>query len=108
MNLLKKVYEQTNDIYKFKELAEDAKNKHNGVIEYKGRVISIKAIVELQGIKRDTLKEYYELYGNIDKAIFIIKESQLKRKQALYEVISRQFGISVIELDRLLKSGSSI
>ena len=77
--------------------------------------MTINAIAELEKIKRETLKEYYELYDNIDKAILITKESQLKRKQALlkgkrasYEDIARQFDISVIELDKLINEGASI
>ena len=112
---LTRYYEQTGDIYKSIELAKEAKEKQHGSIEYKGRTMTITAIAELEGIKRETLKEYYELYGNIEKAVFITKESQLKRKQALlkgkqasYEELSRQFGISVIELDKMIKSGVSV
>lgn len=107
-------FEQTGDIYKSIELAKIAKDKQHGIIGYKGKVMSITAIADLEGIKRDTLKEYYELYGNIEKAVFITKESQLKRKQALlrgkkasYEELARQFDISVIELDRMINSGIS-
>ena len=111
---LTRYFEQTGDIYKSIELAKIAKDKQHGIIEYKGKVMSITAIADLEGIKRDTLKEYYELYGNIEKAVFITKESQLKRKQALlrgkkasYEELARQFDISVIELDRMINSGIS-
>ncbi len=113
-NALTRYFEQTGDIYKSIELAKIAKDKQHGIIEYKGKVMSITAIANLEGIKRDTLKEYYELYGNIEKAVFITKESQLKRKQALlrgkkasYEELARQFDISVIELDRMINSGIS-
>ena len=105
---LTRYYEQTKDIYKSIELAKNAKDKHNGTIEYKGKMMSITAIAELEEIKRETLKEYYELYGNIEKAIFITKKSQLKRKKALlkgkkasYKEFARQFNMSVIELDKL-------
>ena len=111
---LTRYFEQTGDIYKSIELAKIAKDKQHGTIEYKGKVMSITAIADLEDIKRDTLKEYYELYGNIEKAVFITKESQLKRKQALlrgkkasYEELARQFDISVIELDRTINSGIS-
>lgn len=108
-------FEQTQDIYKAIEAAKAGQAKHRGTIEYNDQLMSITAIAEMEGIKRDTLKEYYELYGNIEKAIFITKESQLKRKQALlrgkqasYEELSRQFGISTIEIDKLIKSGVSL
>ena len=111
---LTRYYEKTKNIYKAIEIAKAAKDKQHGTIEYKGKVMSITAIANLEGIKRETLKEYYELYGNIEKAIFITKESQLKRKQALlkgkkasYEELSRQFNISVIELDKMINSGIS-
>lgn len=111
---LTRYFEQTGDIYKSIELAKIAKDKQHGMIEYKGKVMSITAIADLERIKRDTLKEYYELYGNIEKAIFITKESQLKRKQALlrgkkasYEELARQFDISVIEIDRMINNGIS-
>ena len=111
---LTRYFEQTCDIYKSIELAKIAKDKQHGTIEYRGNVMTITAIADIEGIKRDTLKEYYELYGNIEKAVFITKESQLKRKQALirgkkasYEELARQFDISVIELDRMINSGIS-
>ena len=112
---LTRYYEQTGDIYKSIELAKESKEKQHGTIDYKGEVMSITAIAELEGVKRDTLKEYYELYGNIEKAVFITKESQLKRKQALlkgkkatYEELARQFDISVIELDKMINAGVSV
>ncbi len=112
---LTRYYEQTGDIYKSIELAKEAKAKQHGTIEYKGKLMSITAIAELEGIKKETLKEYYELYGNIEKAVFITKESQLKRKRALikgkqasYEELARQFNISVIELDKMIDAGVSI
>ena len=112
---LTRYYKQTGDIYKSIELAKESKAKQHGTIEYKGKVMSITAIAELEGIKRDTVKEYYELYGNIEKAVFITKESQLKRKQALlkgkkasYKELARQFDISVIELDKMINAGVSV
>ena len=112
---LARYYEQTNDIDKSIEMAKKAKEKQHGTINYKGKIMSLTAIADLEGIKRETLKEYYELYGNIEKAVFITKESQLKRKKALlkgkqasYEELSRQFEISVIEIDEIIKSGKSL
>ena len=105
-------YKQTNDIYKAVELTKEAKDRHRGIIEYKGKIMSISGIAELEGIKALTLKKFYESYKDIEKAVFITKESQLRRKQALlrgkkasYEELANEFGISVIELDRKIKSG---
>ena len=112
---LAKHYEQTNDIYEAIRLTKEAQLKHHGTIEYKGSIMTITAIAELEGIKKETLKEYYEIYGDIEKAVFITKESQLKRKQALlkgkkasYEELARELNISVIELAIMINSGVTI
>lgn len=112
---LKRYYDQTNNIYEAIELAKRAKEKQHGTIEYKGLTMTITAIANLEGIKRDTLKEFYELYGDINKAVFITKKGQLKRKEALlkgkkasYEELARQFNISVIELNEMINKGVSI
>ena len=109
---LKRYYDKTKDIYEAVRLAKEAQDIHNGTIEYKGKKMSIAAIASLEGIKHDTLKEFYDLYKDIYKAVFITKESQLKRKKALirgrkasYEVLSRELDISVIELDKMVKRG---
>lgn len=111
---LAKYYNETNDIYEAVRLAKKAQDSHNGTILYNGQMMSISKIASLEGLKKETLKKYYELYGNIEKAIFITKESQLKRKQAIlrgkksdYSELSKCFGISIIKLDRLLSSGKT-
>lgn len=76
--------------------------------------MTITGIANLEKIKRDTLKEYYELYGNIEKAVFITKESQAKRKQVLlrgkkatYEELSNYLGISTFNLEKMINDGYS-
>jgi len=111
---LAKYYQETNDIYEAVRLAKKAQDNHNGTILYKGQMMTISGIANLEGIKRETLRKYYELYDNIEKAVFITKESQLKRKQASlrgkqadYSELSKCFGISIFKLDKLLSSGKT-
>ncbi len=111
---LAKYYQETNDIYEAIRLAKQAQNSHNGTILYKGQMMTISGIANLEDIKKDTLRKYYELYDNIEKAVFITKESQLKRKQAIlrgkqanYSELSKCFGISVLKLNQLLSSGTT-
>ncbi len=112
---LAKYYEETNDIYKAVDFAKTAQAKQNGTILYKKKLMTISGIAKLEEIKRDTLRKYYELYGNIDKAVFITKESQLKRRKALlrgkqgdYSEFSKYLGISVIKLDKLVSAGKTL
>ena len=111
---LGRYYEKTGNIYESVELAKKAKERHNGTIPYKWQMMTITGIANLEKIKRDTLKEYYELYGNIEKAVFITKESQAKRKQALlhgkkatYEELSNYLGISTFNLEKMINDGYS-
>ena len=78
-------YKRTNNIYEAVKLTKSAQAKRNGNILYKGKLMSALSIANLEGIKRDTLKEFYELYDNINKAVFLTKESQKRRRQALYK-----------------------
>lgn len=112
---LKRYYEKTQNIYEAVILTKKAKELHNGTILYKGEIMSISKIAIIENIKRDTLNEFYEIYGDIEKAVFITKESQLKRKQALYRGqnksysdISKHLGISTINLDKLIRKGKSL
>lgn len=105
-------YEKNGDIEESIRMAQVAKDKKNGTIEYKGELKTITGIAELEGVKRETLKEYYEIYGNIEKAVFITKEGQNKRKQALlrgkkasYDELSKYFGMSTIKLEKMLEEG---
>lgn len=109
---LGRYYEKTKDINEAVRLTREAKLKQNGTIEYNGKKMTISAIASLERIKKETLKKYYELYNDIYKAVFITKQSQLKRKKALlrgkkatYDELSKQFGISVLELDKYIESG---
>ena len=111
---LSRYYTKTGDIEESIKLAQVSKAKQNGTINYKGELRTITGIAEMEGIKRDTLKMYYEIYGNIEKAIFITKEGQNKRKQALlsgkkasYDELSKYFGISTIKLEKMLEEGYS-
>jgi len=112
---LGRYYERTKDIYESVKLAKEAKAKQNGTILYNGQLMTITGIANLEGIKRDTLKEFYEIYGDIKKAVFITKESQLKRKKAIYKgktqeylELAKSFGISTIKLNQLIETGKSI
>ncbi len=109
---LGRYYEQTNDIHEAVRLAKIAKAKQNGTIFYNNQFMTISAIASLEQIKRDTLKEYYEIYGDINKAVFITKESQAKRKKALlrgkqasYEDLSQVLGVSVLRIEQMINSG---
>lgn len=111
---LAKYYQETHDIYEAVRLAKQAQDDHNGTILYKEQMMTISGIANLEGIKKETLRKYYELYDNIEKAVFITKEAQLKRKKAIlrgkqtdYSELSKCFGISVIKLDKLLSSGKT-
>lgn len=112
---LQRHFKQTGNIYEAVKLTKKAKELHNGTILYKGKIMSISKIAIIENIKRETLNEFYEIYGDIEKAVFITKESQIKRKQALYKGqnktysdISKQLGISTINLDKLIRKGKSI
>ncbi len=112
---LGRYYERTQDIYESVKLAKEAQAKQNGTILYNGKLMTITGIANLEGIKRETLKEFYEIYGDIEKAIFITKESQLKRKKAIYKgktqeysELAKSFGISTIKLNKLIKNGKSL
>lgn len=112
---LTKNYEKTNDIYEAVRLTKQLKEKYNGDILYKGQMMTISGIANLEGIKKETLKEFYELYADIEKAVFITKESQLRRKKAVlrgkeatYGELSRYLDISPIKIDRLVNSGVSV
>lgn len=111
---LTRYYEKTGDMEESIKLAQIAKEKQNGTILYKDELRTITGIAELEGIKRDTLKEYFEIYGNIEKAVFITKEGQNKRKQALlrgkkasYDELSKYLGISTIKLEKMIEEGYS-
>lgn len=106
---------KTNDIEEAVRLTKETRDKHRGTIPYKGQIMSISGIAKLEGIKHETLKEYYDLYGNIEKAVLITKQSQLKRKQAIlrgkqatYDELSKYFGISKIKLDKMISDGYSV
>lgn len=108
-------YKRTNNIYEAVKLTKSAQAKRNGNILYKGKLMSALSITNLEGIKRDTLKEFYELYDNINKAVFLTKESQKRRRQALYknnptsiESFSKYYKISVLKLNELIESGLSL
>lgn len=109
---LGKYYSETNDIIKAIKIAKEAQAKQNGIIPYKGQMMTISGIAALENIKKETLKEYYELYGNIEKAVFITKQSQLKRKKAIlkgknvtYQELSNYYGISTIEIEKIIAQG---
>lgn len=102
----------TNNIEEAVKLTKEARDKHRGTIPYKGQIMSISGIANLEGVKHGTLKEYYDLYGNIDKAVLITKESQLKRKkailrgkQATYDELSKYLGVSKIKLEKMISDG---
>ena len=108
-------YKQTNDIEEAVRLTKEARDKHRGTIEYKGQIMSITAIAKLEGIKHERLKELYDLYGNIEKAVMITKQGQLKRKEALLknkkttlEDAARELDVSVIGLNKMIESGKSL
>lgn len=109
---LTRYYEKTNNIYEAVKLAKHEKEKHNGTIPYNGELMTITKIANLEGIKRESLKEYFEVYGDIKKAVFITKESQIKRKKALlkgkratYEEIANFLGISTFSLQKMIEEG---
>lgn len=108
-------YEQCGDIYKAIELAKESKEKQNGTIDYKGKKMTITGIANLEGIKRDTLKQYYELYNDIDKAVLLTKESQRRRKESLYrnsntsvDSFSKRYNLSRLKVERELDNGSTL
>lgn len=111
---LGRYYLQTNDIYEAVRLTKAAKDKHRGTIPYNGKIMSISGIANLEGIKHETLKEFYEIYGDIEKAVFLTKQSQLKRRKALYKGreqeysnLAKYFGISTLQLNNLIEEGLS-
>lgn len=111
---LSKCFESEKDIYAVVEKAKQRQNEHNGTILYNGSLMSITAIAQLENIKRETLKMYYEVYKDIDKAVFITKESQnrhkkasIEGKSATYIEIAKYFDISPITLNQLIESGQT-
>ena len=111
---LRRHLEETGDIEEAVKITKEARDLHRGTVSYQGEVMSITAIAKKEGLKHETLKEYYDLYGNIDKAVMITREAQLKRKEALLrgkkaslEELAKYFGMSTIKLDKMIKEGYS-
>lgn len=105
-------YNETGNIYDAVTKAKEARNKQINVVEYKGQIQSINSIANNEDIAYVTLKRYFELYNDIYKAVFICKEIKLRRKKTTidgkitsYNKLSKQFGISPLELERLAQSG---
>lgn len=112
---LKRYYATTNDIYEAVRLAKEAQAKRNGTIPYYDQMMTISSIAKLEKVKRDTLAQFYDIYGNIYKAVLITKKSQLRRKQALhkgkminYEKISKYLEVSPLTLDQMIESGENV
>ena len=108
-------YEKCGDINEAIEMAKVEKEKHNGTIDYKGKKMSITAIANLEGIKRDTLRQYYELYNNIDKAVLLTKESQRRRKESIYrnsktsvDSFAKKYNVSVLKVEKELDNGATL
>lgn len=112
---LKRYYDKTKDIEEAVKLAKKSKKEHNGTIPYKGKEMTIHAIAKLENIKKDTLKNYYDIYDNIEKAVMITKLGQAKRKESLLknqtktlEEASKELNISTIRLNSMIESGISL
>ena len=112
---LNKYYQSTNDIYEAVKLCREAKEKQNGTIEYNGKKMTISGIAKLEGIKKETLKQYYETYNDINKAVFLTKESQRRRRESLYknaktsvDSFAKKYGVSVLKVERELDNGATL
>ena len=111
-SLRRYIEESEGNIEEAVRLAKEGRDLHRGNILYNGRIMSISGIAAKEGIKRETLKEYFDLYGNIDKAVLITKKAQSKRREALlrgkkvsHEDLSKYLGISRFRLEKMLKAG---
>ena len=110
---LRRHLEETNgNIEEAVILTKEARDLHRGNILYNGKIMSISGIAAKEGIKKETLRDYFELYGNIDKAVLITKKGQSKRREALlrgkkvtHEDLSKYIGISRFRLEKMLKAG---
>ena len=110
-----KYYEKYKDIDKAIELAKESKEKQNGTIEYNGKKMTISGIANLEDIKRDSLKKYYEQYNNINKAVLIAKEAQRRRREAIYkngktsiDSFAKYHNLSVLKVEELLDNGNTL
>lgn len=108
-------YKKLGNIYDAIKECKKAKEIHNGTIEYNGKKRTISGIASLENIKKETLKEYYELYNNIEKAVMLTKESQRRRKESLYrnsktsvDSFSKYHNIPVLKVEKMLDNGSTL
>ena len=114
--ILKKYYEQTQDIDKAIELYSMKKQEvEDSKIEYKGERKFLKEIARDEDIAETTLTRYLKKYGDIDKAVFMAKVQRNKSRQVrikdgdvnLYD-LSIILGIKYSELMNSINSGMSI
>lgn len=75
---LKKYYEETNDIYEAVRLTKEAQLRRNGNIEYNGKLMSILAIANLEGLEHHALGRYYKSTNNIYEAVQLAKAAKEK------------------------------
>ena len=111
-SLRRHLEEQNGNIEEAIRIAKESRDLHRGNILYNGKIMSITGIAAKEGVKHETLKAYFDLYGNIDKAVLITKKAQSKRREALlrgkkvtHEDLSKYLGISRFRLEKMLKAG---
>lgn len=103
-------YNQCGNIDEAIRISKEMKKGKPQLIDYKGRKLYIKNIADIEEINSVTLKKYYDLYNDIDKAVFISKYIQLKNKQIIlngkkvtFNEIFSMSGLSPIKLEFLLR-----
>ena len=81
-------YNETQDIYEAVKLTKEAQKKANDSIThipYNGKILSINAIAQLEGIVADTLRRKYNETQDIHEAVKSTKEAQEKAYKIEYK-----------------------
>lgn len=84
---LKVNYEKYGDIEKAIAVTKESKLNKNGSILYRGEMKTLNAIAISEGLSRESLKKYYDEFGNIEKAIAVAKRHQKKKTISKQRVI---------------------
>ena len=80
---LKSSYEKLGDIYEAINMAKSRQTGARQLIEYKGEMQTLNSIANIEGIRWNTLKRKFELYGDIYKAVEVTKASQKSRNGSI-------------------------
>lgn len=98
---LRKRYSETHDINEAVQTTKKRQLAQNGTIEYNGQLMTISAIARQEGLHRDSLRAEYKKTNNINKAVLICQNRQIKRTRS--KKVSTKFGtMSLQDLSLIL------